>query len=531
MAALRFTDVRYAYPGTSQPALDGVTLEVEPGELVLIVGESGCGKSTLLRAALGLVPHFHGGELDGRVMVDGLDTRDHRPGELARHAGLVFQDPEAQLVAQRVRHEVAFGLEGIAHPPATIAARAQEALMAAGASHLTERDTGTLSGGEGQRIAIASVLAMGQPLLLLDEPTSQLDPVAAEELLALVTRINRDRGVTVVLAEHRTGRLFAEADRVVVMDAGRIAFDGAPPAAARHLAGGGRWMLPPVAQAFAAAGREELPLTVRDARRELGNVRSSPPPLAVTQSAAPIVSVEKAHLRRGDAEALRGASAGLDAGMVTAVLGENGAGKSSLALAAARLLELDRGRVRGSARAGYVSQNPAHHLLRETVEDEVAYGLVRSGVPAPERAARTAAELERFGLTAFAVRHPRDLSSGERQRLAVATVTVMRPDLLLLDEPTRGMDGLRKLALGELAKALAYEGTAVALITHDIDFAAEAAQAVTTMAHGRVLADRAPRLELAGGLFFAGQVALATGHVSVAEAAAALRTETEATRV
>jgi len=531
MAALSFMDVRYAYPGTSQPALDGVTLDVEPGELVLIVGESGCGKSTLLRAALGLVPHFHGGELAGRVTVDGLDTRDHRPGELARHAGLVFQDPEAQLVAQRVRHEVAFGLESIAHPPATIAARAQEALMAAGASHLTERDTGTLSGGEGQRIAIASVLAMGQPLLLLDEPTSQLDPVAAEELLALVTRINRDRGVTVVLAEHRTGRLFAEADRVVVMDAGRIAFDGTPPAAGRHLAGGGRWMLPPVAQAFAAAGREELPLTVRDARRELGDVRSSPPPLAVAHGAAPVVSVEKAHLRRGDAEALRGASAGFDAGTVTAVLGENGAGKSSLALVAARLLELDRGRVWGSTRAGYVSQNPAHHLLRETVEDEVAYGLVRSGVPAPERAVRTAAELERFGLAAFADRHPRDLSSGERQRLAVASVTVMRPDLLLLDEPTRGMDGLRKLALGELAMALASEGTAVALITHDIDFAAEAAQAVTTMAHGRVLADRAPRSELAGGLFFSGQVALATGHVSVAEAADALQAGTEATRV
>jgi energy-coupling factor transport system ATP-binding protein len=372
---------------------------------------------------------------------------------------------------------------------------------------------------------------MGQPLLLLDEPTSQLDPVAAEELLALVTRINRDRGVTVVLAEHRTGRLFAEADRVVVMDAGRIAFDGTPPAAARHLAGGGRWMLPPVAQAFAAAGREELPLTVRDARRMLGDVppASQPPPEA--HGTRPVVSVEKAHLRRGDTEALRGASAGFDPGTVTAVLGENGAGKSSLALAAARLIELDRGRVRGSTRAGYVSQNPSHHLLRETVEDEVAYGLERSGVAAPERAARTTAELDRFGLAAFAGRHPRDLSSGERQRLAVATVTVMRPELLLLDEPTRGMDGLRKLALGELATALASEGTAVALITHDIDFAAEAAQAVTTMAHGRVLADRAPRSTLAGGLFFAGQVALATGHVSVAEAAEALRAGTEVTHV
>jgi energy-coupling factor transport system ATP-binding protein len=531
MAALSFLDVRYRYPGTAQPALDGVSLEIDPGELVLVLGESGCGKSTLLRSALGLVPHFHGGELAGRVVVDGLDTRDHRPGELARHAGLVFQDPEAQLVAQRVRHEVAFGLESLGHPPAAIAARAQEALMAAGASHLTERDTGTLSGGEGQRIAIASVLAMGQPLLLLDEPTSQLDPVAAEELLALITRINRDRGVTVVLAEHRTGRLFDEADRVVVMDTGRIAFDGSPAGAARHLAGTARWMLPPIAQAFAAAGRDELPLTVRDARRELGPIRLPAQAPAPAHGAGPVVSVEKAYLRRGDTEALHDAGAGFDPGTVTVVLGENGAGKSSLALAAARLVELDRGRVRGSARAGYVSQNPAHHLLRETVAEEVAYGPLRAGVPAAERDARTAAELERFGLAGLADRHPRDLSSGERQRLAVASVTVMRPDLLILDEPTRGMDGLRKLALGELAAALAAEGTAVALITHDIDFAAEAAGAVTTMAHGRVLADRAPRSALAGGLFFAGQVALATGYVSVAEAAEALRAGTEAARV
>jgi energy-coupling factor transport system ATP-binding protein len=529
MAALRFEDVRYTYPGTTEPALDGVTLTVEPGELVLVAGESGCGKSTLLRAALGLVPHFHGGELAGRVTVDGLDTRDHRPGELARHAGLVFQDPEAQLVAQRVQHEVAFGLESLGHPPDAIAGRAQEALMAVGASHLSARDTGTLSGGEGQRIAIASVLAMGQPLLLLDEPTSQLDPVAAEELLALVVRINRDRGVTVVLAEHRTGRLFSEADRVVVMEAGRVAFDGSPPAAARHLARGSRWLLPPVTQAFAAAGREELPLTVRDARR-LVSPAASRPPVAI-RSAATVVQVEKAYLRRGGSDALRGATAAFDAGRVTVVLGENGAGKSTLALVAARLLDPDRGRVRGTVRAGYVSQNPSHHLLRETVADEVAYGLERSGVAHAERTVRAAAELDRFGLSSFADRHPRDLSSGERQRLAIATVTVMRPELLVLDEPTRGMDGLRKLALGELATALAGDGTAVVLITHDIDFAAEAAEAVTTMAHGRVLADRAPRSELAGGLFFAGQVALATGCVSIAEAASALRPATEATRV
>ncbi len=459
----------------------------------------------------------------GACWSNGLDTRDHRPGELAAHAGLVFQDPEAQLVAQGVRREVAFGLESTGHPAAAIAARVQEALMATGISALDGRDAGTLSGGEGQRVAIASVLAMGQPLLLFDEPTSQLDPVAAEELLALAVRINRDRGTTMVIAEHRTGRIFTEADRVVVMDAGRIAFDGPPPAAAGHLAGAAPWLLPPVAQAFAAAGATELPLTVRDARRIAP--RETPPALPTAAAGDPVVTLERVHLRRGEQEALRDASTAFEAGRVTAVLGENGAGKTSMALVAAGLLKPDRGKVRGTARAGYVSQSPAHHLLRESVADEIEHGL-----DGADRA-RAHAELERFGLAELAARHPRDLSSGQQQRLAIATVTVLRPGLLLLDEPTRGMDGLNKLALVRFARELAAEGTAVAIVTHDIDFAAEAADTVTTMARGSVLWDRAPREALAGGLFFTGQVALATGRVSVAEAAQALRMRFGAVRV
>jgi len=402
--------VTYTYPGAGRPALAGVSLRVEPGEFVVLAGGSGSGKSTLLRAALGLVPHFHGGELAGQVLVDGLDTRDHRPAELARHVGLVFQDPEAQLVAQRVRSEVAFGLESMGEPPAELAPRTQEALMAVGASHLAEREAGTLSGGEQQRVAIASVLAMGQPILLMDEPTSQLDPVAAEELLGLVVRINRDRGITVVLAEHRTGRLFGEADRVVVMERGQIAFSGPPPAAAAHLAGAAPWVLPPVTRAFVAAGRIELPLSVRDARRLVA--RAEPPAaLAVPREPCPVM-VEKVWKRRGDVDALRGATAGFTQGRVTGLLGENGAGKTTLALVASGLLAPDRGRVRGSAGAGYVSQNPAHHLIRETVADEVGYAL--RGLPAAEREPLVAAELERFGLAALSGRHPRDLSSGER---------------------------------------------------------------------------------------------------------------------
>jgi energy-coupling factor transport system ATP-binding protein len=313
------------------------------------------------------------------------------------------------------------------------------------------------------------------------------------------------------------------------MDAGRISFDGTPREAARHLASAAPWLLPPVTQAFAAAGRPELPLSVREARALVTTVE----PLAPAPRAAPdpVVAVDGLHKRFGSIEALRGATTGFGAGRVTALLGANGAGKTTLAQIAARLVEPDSGRVSGTAAGGYVSQNPAHHALRETVADEVGYALENLGVDLAERTRRVHAELERFGLDELAGRHPRDLSSGERQRLAIASVTVMRPALLLLDEPTRGLDGLRKLAVAELVKRLAADGCAVGVITHDVDFAAEAATDVTTMARGRVLADRAPRELLAHGGFFACQLGLALGCVSIADAVARLASGRERTRV
>jgi energy-coupling factor transport system ATP-binding protein len=530
MAALSFEGVGYRYPGATGPALEDVDLAIGEGELVLLLGGSGCGKSTLLRAALGLVPHFHGGELSGRVTSAGLDTREHRPGEIARRVGLVFQDPEAQLVMGRPDREAAFGLENLGHPAHAIGLRAREALAAVGASHLAGRPTAALSGGEQQRVAIASVLAMGQPLLLLDEPTSQLDPVVAEELLGLIVRINRDRGVTVVLAEHRTGRLFAEADRVIAMEAGRVVCDATPTVAARALAAASPWLLPPVAQAFARAGREQLPLTVRDARAAAVPV---PAPAPVVLPAAPIAAgVAGARLRLGTVDALDGATAAFEAGRVTALVGENGAGKTTLARVLCGLVQLDRGRRSPSpARAGYVGQDPAHYLVHESVRDEIGYALGNLGVAGPERDRRVVAMLERFELAALADRHPRDLSSGERQRLAIASVTVMEPELLVLDEPTRGVDGRRKLGLVETARSLAAQGTAVVVVTHDMDFAAEAADAVTSMAAGRVLADRAPRESLAGGIFFVSQLGLALGRASLADAVATLAAAPEEARV
>ncbi|HYX86404.1 MAG TPA: ATP-binding cassette domain-containing protein [Gaiellales bacterium] len=469
MAALSFQGVGHRYPGGHRPALQSIDLEIEAGELVLVVGESGCGKSTLLRAALGLVPHFHGGELHGRVRIAGRDTRDTRPGELARHAGLVFQDPESQVVMRRVLADVAFGPENLGAARDAILPQARAALGMVGAGRLEGRETRSLSGGERQRVAIAGVLAMGQRILLLDEPTSQLDPGAADALVAALIDLRDRHGVTVVVAEHRTERLFPVADRVVALRDGRVWVDGTPSAAEAALAPSAPWLLPR-------------------------------PPAAAPGPPAPTgdgVRVDGACKRLGDTDALHDVTAAFPRGRVTAVTGPNGAGKTTLALAACGLLPLDRGAVTRSGRAGYVAQDPACYLLHDTAAEEVEYGLRNLGVPAAERAARAAAELNRLGLAWAAGRHPRDLSSGERQRLAIASVTAMQPDLLVLDEPTRGVDGRRRSEIAAIVRTLAAGGAAVVIVSHDAGFVAEAAEAAVRLTGGRVDAGELNRVEAA----------------------------------
>jgi energy-coupling factor transport system ATP-binding protein len=460
MPALTFEGVSHRYVRDGRPALAGVDLTVEEGELVLLVGESGSGKSTLLRAALGLVPRFHGGELHGRVRVAGLDTRRHRPGELARHAGLVFQDPEAQVVSSGVLAEAAFGLENLGVDPAEILPRAHEALRMTGVAHLAGRAIRTLSGGERQRVAIASVLAMGPRVLLLDEPTSQLDPAAAAELIATLLHLRERHGIAVVVAEHRTERLFDVADRIVAMESGAILAD-APPAIARRALEARPWLLP------------------RDP------AEPPPPPGRPAEPAGELVHARKL---LGTTPALADVSAAFEAGAVTAVTGPNGAGKTTLALALCGLLGLDSGTAAHRGRAGYVAQDPAAYLLHDTALAEVEYGLANLGVPAAARRARAAAELERFDLGWAAGEHPRDLSSGERQRLAIASVTAMRPDLVVLDEPTRGVDGRRKQAITGLVRGLAADGAGVVVVSHDGRFVADVATAAVAMADGRIAA-------------------------------------------
>ncbi len=425
MALARVEGLTFTYPRAERPALDGVDFELEPGEVVLLLGRSGAGKSTLVRALAGLVPHFHGGRFEGRVVVAGLDTRRTHPADLAGTVATVFQDPEDQVVMTRVAAEVAFGLENIGTAADEIVPRAQAALEAVGAGHLSERYVAELSGGELQRICLASALALEPELLLLDEPTSQLDPEAAEAFLDLAQSLARERGTAVLVSEQRPAAALERCDRVVTLGA----FDPEGP--------------PPVAEP--RAGGEQ------------------------------ICAAEGVSFSYGDRQVLAGASLELRRGEIVALTGPNGSGKTTLAKIAAGLLEPASGSVLRQGRAAFLVQDPGRYLVRERADEEVTLGAD------PERAK---AALAQVGLAGFEARHPRDLSSGERERLALATVLVTEPDLLVLDEPTRGIDPERKAELAALLRDEA-AGRATLVVTHDRSFAAAVADREVSLAPER----------------------------------------------
>ena len=435
MALARVTNLSFAYPGGHE-ALHDVSLALEPGEVVALLGPSGGGKSTLLRALAGLVPHFHGGRFAGRVEVGGLDTRRVRPADLAGTVATLFQDPEDQVVFTRVAAEVQFGLENLGTAPAEIAARAEEALAAVGALHLAERPVAELSGGELQRVCLASTLALRPRLLLLDEPTSQLDPDGAAAAIELA----RESGAAVVVSEQRPERVLEAADRVIFLAGGRLV-DEVPDA----------W-LPREAVVPDAEPRPDAVCRLEQ----------------VSFAYGPVPVVEKRSLHVG-------------LGEIVALVGPNGSGKTTLAKLAAGLLEPQGGRVVREGRACYLSQDPGRYLVRERADEEVALAVAGD-------LERARAALAQVGLAGFDERHPRDLSSGERERLALAAVLVAEPDLLVLDEPTRGVDPPRKDELAALLRAQA-PGRGTLVVTNDLVFAGEVAdRCVSTAAREAVLA-------------------------------------------
>ena len=529
----RFERVTYTYPGAARPALRDVTLDIDPAEVVLVVGGSGSGKSTLLRALNGLVPHFHGGTFAGRVQVDEFDTRTARPHDLARRVGLVFQDPESQAVMTTVEREIAFGLENLGVDGSTITRLVEEALISLGLSRLRHAPLAELSGGELQKVALAAVIAVQPHLLLLDEPTSQLDPVGSEELLAALRRLSEDTGSTIVLAEHRVERCLHLATRVLYMEDGAVVVDAPPQEFALWALAGHRELLPPVARLFArrlnghAAERAAdggLPMTVKDGRHMLDVIEDGAPARASQQR--PESPGEPVLHARGltvgyerEAPLLEDVSLQLRRGEVVALMGENGAGKSTLVRHFNGLLRPLSGSVsllgrdvatlsvaeaaRGCALLG---QDPNDYFVRDTVAQEIDYTLAQ--VEPDEDKRRTLADkaIADLDLGGLVERDPRSLSGGERTRAALAAVTCVDPALVVLDEPTRGMDPTHKNELAATLRRWAAADRCVLLVTHDVEFAARCATRVVVVGDGGVLADGPAADVLNGSLFFSTQV-------------------------
>ena len=526
--ALSISALSYSYPNAAARALSEVTLEVGPGEFVLLAGRSACGKSTLLRAACGLVPHFHGGEIEGRVEAAGIDAMATGPGELAAVVGYLAQDPESQVVSTTVAAEIGLPLEMRGDPPSARARAVEEVALALAIPHLLERTVDTLSGGELQRVALAAALVTRPRLVLLDEPTSQLDPVAGDELIWLLRRLNEEWGVSILLAEHRLERCLAAADRVVALDSGAIAFDGAPRDFLVWAQENDTALETPAARLFSLAGIEPLPVGVREARQTLvGEGISTPSSLKLSGETPEAVRVgiggKLQAVRRGSKsppagavairdlwvelerdderhEVLKGVDLRVERGERVALMGRNGAGKSTLLRTAAGLVEPVKGKIELPNGLALLTQNPGDYLVRERVGDELP-------------GAQGEAALRVVGLEHAVDRDPRDLSGGERQRLALAIALAGRmegealPGLVALDEPTRGMDRARRAELVELIGGLAAGGAGVVVATHDVEFAAAFAERVVLLGAGVAIADGPAGEILSGGWYFATEVA------------------------
>ncbi|MFY1676708.1 MULTISPECIES: ABC transporter ATP-binding protein [unclassified Streptomyces] len=572
---IRFEHVRVTYDGADEPTVRDIDLSVPEGELALLIGPSGVGKSTLLGAVAGLVPHFTGGTLGGRVTVAGRDTRTHRPRDLADLVGVVGQDPVAHFVTDTVEEELAYGMESLGLPPEVMRRRVEETLDLLGLAELRDRPIGTLSGGQRQRVAIGSVLTPHPAVLVLDEPTSALDPVAAEEVLAVLQRLVHDLGTTVLMAEHRLERVVQYADRVVLLPGPGAAAVVGPPAEVMAVSP----VRPPVVDLGRLAGWSPLPLTIRDARRRAAPLRErlataapdgptstapvggkpsapggadrrtagaagrrddrdqAPPPGAEAPRGAsrtggtgrprwarrrpredaggsprglrrhaaepgtvegPAADARAVRVRHGGPEVLRGVDLSVSAGETVALMGRNGAGKSTLLAALAGLVAPSSGTVRVSGtvphrarprdlvrRVGLVPQEPRDLLYADTVAAECAAADADAGATAGT--CRTLLTRLLPGVADDA--HPRDLSEGGRLTLALAVVLTARPPLLLLDEPTRGLDYAAKSRLTTILRGLAADGHAIVLATHDVELAVELAHRVVLLAQGEVIAD------------------------------------------
>ena len=506
---IEFQQVTFTHAGATEPVLSELDLTIPEGDLALVIGRTGSGKSTFLNLVNGLVPHFTGGTLQGRVMIDGLDTRTHPPRDLAGLVGTVGQNPRAGFTTDTVEDELAYTMESLGVEPDVMRRRVEETLDLLGLAPLRQRPLDSLSGGEQQRVAIGAALTAGPSVLVLDEPTSALDPTAAEEVLAAIQRLVHDLAITVLMAEHRLERVVEFADHVVRIGKGATLQD---PAAAMV----GHGLQPPVVRLGQALGFDPLPLSVRAARRMAAGLRAADfEPEPRRPGGDEVAAVHRASVQYGPTDALRDVDVRLRSGQTTALMGRNGAGKSTLMNILAGSATPDRGSVRVAqhdpaalhgpdllARIGYVPQDPTDLFYTDSVTKECDAADRDTGQPAGAALAR----LGRLVTTVDPLTHPRDLSAGQQLALALAIQLSSTPDVVLLDEPTRGLDYPGKQAFTQWLDALADSGCSVLVATHDVELVAMIADRVIVLADGEVVTDADARTALTSSPAFAPQV-------------------------
>lgn len=510
MAAFAIEHLTFAYPKAASPALNDISFSVREGEFFLLCGVSGGGKSTLLRHLKSVLTPY--GTRSGRVLLDGKPLETWAARTQAQRIGFVLQQPDDQLVTDKVWHELAFGLESLGTDAQTMRLRVGEMASFFGIQTWFNRSVDTLSGGQKQLLNLASVMAMHPDVLVLDEPTGQLDPIAAAEFLHTVQRLNRELGVTVILSEHRLEDALPMADRAAVLEQGRLTALGTSDEVARALLERGSPFfaaMPTPVRVWGGVGAPgKCPLDIRAGRTLLETLRPSPLPATDTPAdsdGAPLLQLRECWFRydQDGADVLKELSLTVRAGELLAIVGGNGAGKSTALAVLAGQRRPYRGKVLQKAkRIAALCQEPRAMFVKDTVRADLEDALRTLSLPAAERQPRMDAAVAAMALSPLLERHPFDLSGGEQQRAAIAKLLLARPDVLLLDEPTKGMDAAFRASFGALLRALCEQGTAVVLVSHDIEFCAAYADRAALLFDGQILSEGRTRAFFAGNHFY-----------------------------
>lgn len=523
MGKIKFEQVTFTYPLAEQAALKDVTFEIEESQFIVICGKSGCGKSTLLRQMKkNMMPY---GELKGEILYDGTSIKELEERKSVSEIGYVQQNPDNQIVTDKVWHELAFGLESLGYDNQTIKRRVAEMADYFGIENWFHKETNTLSGGQKQLLNLASVMVMQPKVLILDEPTAQLDPIAASEFLQTVYKINRDLGVTVIMSEHRLEEVFPIADRVLVLDKGKIVAIDIPERIGEYLSGRETgeshpmfYGLPAVVRIFQNFRMGESPLTIREGRKKMEQLLKGKEVVgssfdAVEKSKETVIQLKNVwfHYEKGHHDVLKGVSFSVEKGRWSCVLGGNGSGKSTMLKVICGILKQQKGKVfingaqtgkKCSEKVVMLPQNPQAVFTEITVEEELFEGVVFMDMEDREKIEKVEMMLEKMEITHLRKANPYDLSGGEQQRLALGKILLLEPTILLLDEPTKSLDPFFKRTLAKILKDLQRNGMTIFMVSHDVEFCASYTDYCAMFFDGEIVSEDCTRKFFSGNSFY-----------------------------